>query len=117
MRLSLMLIVSGIFISVWTNYLKNTILFIYTPRHMIGYQTNVSTISLLQRLLIKCGKLRHHSDHQIVLSEMYAFSYNMKWVNNTGFSVHYNYRISVFKKVFVSRVNLNCESWVSNGPF
>ena len=78
-----------------------------------GYRANIKTISLLQRLLIQCGKLRHHCDDQIVLNEMYAFSYNMKWVNNTGFSVQYNYRISVFKKVFVSRANLNCESWIS----
>lgn len=78
-----------------------------------GYGANVKTVSLLQRLLTQCGKLRHHCDDQIVLNEMYTFSYNMKWINNTGFSIQYNYRISVFKKMFVSRANLNCESCIS----
>ena len=124
MCLSLMQIVSGIFISVQTNCLKNTILFMHSPRHgqtiflkngdlrrcVAGYRANVKTVSLLQRLLTQCGRLRHHCDDQIVLN---AFSYDMKWMNNTGFSIQYDYRISVFKIMFVSRANLHCESWIS----
>lgn len=61
-----------------TIFLKNGDL----RRCVAGYQANVKTVSLPQRLLTQCGKLRHHCDDQIVLN---AFSYNMKWINNTGF--------------------------------
>ena len=80
----------------------------------IGYRANSKTIGLLEILVEQYLQADKSCDDQVVLNEMFAFSYKMKWVGNTAFSKGYNYTISVFNRTFVSRSKIiNCKSWTS----
>ena len=79
----------------------------------IGYRANKKTIQLLEKLLERCLELEKRCDDQVVLNEMFALTYKMKWVGNTAFSDHYNYTINVFNRSFVARSKVNCDSWIS----
>lgn len=75
-----------------------------------GYRGNAKTFQLFRKITKTCGK--KCSDQQVT-NEIYAFVYNVKWHNNTGFSPAYNLRIDTFRKDFVARTEINCISWIS----
>ena len=78
-----------------------------------GYRANSKTIQLLEKLLERCLELDKRCDDQVVLNEIFALTYELKWVDNTAFSERYNYTISVFNRTFVARSKINCDSWIS----
>ena len=80
---------------------------------IIGYRANNKTIQLLGTLLERRFELDKRCDDQVVLNEIFALTYKIKWVGNTAFSDHYNYTISVFNRSFVARSEISCDSWIS----
>ena len=80
----------------------------------IGYRANIKTVRLLEMLLQRCLEVKKRCDDQVILNEMFAYSYEMKWVGDTAFSKRYNYTISVFNRTFVFRSReISCKSWIS----
>ena len=77
-----------------------------------GIHSNQKTIQFYQIVLDKCG---YTCDDQKLINEVYAFTYNMKWLNNEGFSESYDYRVKTFNESFVARYDINCQSWIAMG--
>ena len=80
----------------------------------IDFQANIKTVRLLEMLLGRCLEVKTRCDDQVILNELLAYSYEMKWVGNTVYSKRYNYTISFFNKTFVfSSREISCKSWIS----
>ena len=77
-----------------------------------GYRGNAKTVQLFRKIIKRCGK---KCCDQQVTNEIYAFVYDVRWHNHSGFSPAYKLRIDTFRKDFVARSEINCISWISMG--